>query len=204
MAGYSQILREQYADKPFDQEGQECARRIENGSMRMDALIRDLLSYCSVTRTRVDTGPVETGQVIGETLQALAPDLESGGAEVSVSADFPTVVANRSLLGLALSTILSNALKFVTAEAPPRIRIGHETREGSVRIWVQDNGMGIPPQYHERIFGVFERLKNTQEIPGTGMGLAIAKAAAERMGGQVGVDSQPGQGSRFWIQFPEA
>jgi len=201
MTGFCQILRDQYADKPFDQEGQECARRIEGGARRMDALIRDLLSYCTLARTRVDTGPVEPAQVIGEALRTLAVEIESSKAEVTLSDDFPTVVANPSLLSLALTTLLSNALKFVSSEVRPRIQIGHEVREGRIRIWVQDNGLGIPPQYQERIFGIFERLQNSDEIPGTGIGLAIAKVAAERIGGRVGVDSGPGPGSKFWIEF---
>jgi len=201
MTGFCQILRDQYADKPFDEEGQECARRIEGGARRMDALIRDLLSYCTVARTRVDTGPVDTGLVVRDALRILALEIESAGAEISVPDGFPTVVANPSLLSLALTTLLSNALKFVSSEVRPRIRIGHEVQEGRIRIWVQDNGLGIPPQYQERIFGIFERLQNSHEVPGTGIGLAIAKVAAERIGGRVGVDSEPGAGSKFWIEF---
>jgi signal transduction histidine kinase len=201
MTGFCQILRDQYADRPFDQEGQECARRIEGGARRMDTLIRDLLSYCTVARTRVDTGPVDPGQVVRETLRTLGLEIEEAGAEVSVDDEFPTVVANPSLLGLALTTLLSNALKFVSREVRPKVRIGHELHDGCVRIWVQDNGVGIPPQYQERIFGIFERLQNSQEIPGTGIGLAIAKVAAERIGARVGLDSAAGVGSKFWIEF---
>lgn len=201
MTGFCQILRDQYANKPFDQEGQECARRIEGGAKRMDTLIRDLLSYCTVARTRVDTGPVDPALVIRDSLRILALEIESAGAEISVSDGFPSVVANPSLLSLALTTLLSNALKFVSSEGRPRIRIGHEVEGGRIRIWVQDNGPGIPPQYQERIFGIFERLQNSPDQPGTGIGLAIAKVAAERIGGRVGVDSEPGLGSKFWIEF---
>ena len=201
MTGFCQILQDQYRDKPFDQEGQECARRIEGGARRMDALIRDLLSYCNVARTRVDTGPVDPTQMIREALRNLALEIESSGAGVTVDDDFPTVVANPSLLSLALTTLLSNALKFVSEEVRPKVRIGHDVQDGRIRIWVQDNGTGIPPQYQERIFGIFERLQNSPEIPGTGIGLAIAKVAAERISARVGVESQPGHGSKFWIEF---
>jgi signal transduction histidine kinase len=201
MSGFSQILREQYAGKLFDAEGQDCARRIESGARRMDALIRDLLSYCTVARTKVETAPVDAEPVIRDALLALAPELESRNAHVRLDEGFPTVVANQSLLSLALTILLSNALKFVAPELRPTIRIGYETMNECSRIWVEDNGPGIPPEYQERIFGVFERLEPAPDIPGTGMGLAIAKAAAERMGAKVGVRSEPGRGSRFWLDF---
>ena len=201
MSGFCGILREQYAGRSFDQEGQDYARRIEGGAKRMDALIRDLLTYCAVARSKVEAGPIDAGQVVRESLEGLALEIASGMAEVSVSEEFPTVFAHRSLFCIALTTILSNALKFVTREVRPRIRIGHEIRDGQVRIWVQDNGLGIDPEHQERIFGVFERLESTPELPGTGIGLAIARAAAERMGGRVGVESEPGIGSRFWLEF---
>jgi two-component system sensor histidine kinase/response regulator len=202
MSGFCEILRDQYAGRPFDLEGLEFARRIEGGSRRLDALIRDLLSYCAVARTRVETAPVPVDPVIREALRSLEPELQSKKAEVSADDGFPSVLAHRPLFGIALTALLSNALKFVAEGVRPRIQIGHEARHGRIRIWVQDNGLGIPPEHLDRIFGVFERLHNSPEIPGTGMGLAIARAAAERMGAQVGVDSEPGRGSRFWMEFP--
>jgi signal transduction histidine kinase len=201
MSGFCTILRDQYAGTCFDPEGQDYALRIERGAKRMDALIRDLLTYCTVTRSKVEPGPIEPGAVIREALEGLALEIESEGAEISVSEGFPAIVGHRSLFVIALKTLLSNALKFVSAQSRPKIRIGHEARGGQVRIWVQDNGVGIDPEYQARIFGVFERLENSQENPGTGMGLAIARAAAERMGGRVGVESHPGSGSKFWLEF---
>jgi len=201
MSGFCEILREQYADRPFDEEGQDCARRVEHGARRMDALIKDLLAYCTVARTRVESAPMDAEPVIREALAGLVPELDARRAEVSLTGDFPRVIAHRSMLGLALTTLLSNALKFVEAGVRPAIRIGHEARKGRVRIWIEDNGPGIPTEYQERIFGVFERLKSSPEETGTGMGLAIARAAAERMGAMVGVDSEPGRGSRFWIEL---
>lgn len=204
MSGFCEILRAQYADRPFDLEGQDCARRVEAGARRMDALIQDLLSYCTVTRTRVESAPMDAEPVIREALAGLVAELDARRAEVFVSGDFPKVVAHRSMLSLALTTLLSNALKFVAAGTRPQVRIGHELRKGRVRIWVEDNGPGIPAEHQERIFGVFERLRNSPEDPGTGMGLAIARAAAERMGAQVGVESEPGRGSRFWLEMSGA
>jgi len=84
----------------------------------------------------------------------------------------------------------------------PRIRIRTETSAGNVRLWVEDQGIGIAPEHQERIFRAFERLHPHDEYPGTGIGLAIVRRAAERMGGRAGVESQPGEGSRFWIELP--
>jgi signal transduction histidine kinase len=98
---------------------------------------------------------------------------------------------------------LGNALKFVPPNVSPHVRI-HAESDGLVRLWVEDNGIGIKPEYHHRIFRVFERLHTANQYPGTGIGLAIVQKGVERMGGRVGVESAPGGGSRFWIELPTA
>jgi signal transduction histidine kinase len=98
--------------------------------------------------------------------------------------------------------LVSNALKFVPPEHPPEIRIWAENLGTRIRLWVEDNGIGVPGDARQRIFGVFERLHSTEAYPGTGMGLAIVAKGAARMGGDAGVESQVGNGSRFWIEFP--
>jgi len=103
-----------------------------------------------------------------------------------------------------LSNLLSNAIKFVEAGVPPVVRIRKENRGAQARIWVEDNGIGIAPENHDRIFKVFERLHHREIYPGTGMGLAIVHRALERMGGRVGLESALGRGSRFWFELPEA
>ena len=109
-----------------------------------------------------------------------------------------------SLFSLALlANLVGNSLKYVEKEVRPRVRIWAEQYPDSVRLWIQDNGIGIASEHQERIFHVFERLHGSEHYPGTGIGLAIVRKGAERMGGQVGVQSQPGQGSRFWVQLPK-
>jgi len=95
-----------------------------------------------------------------------------------------------------------NALKFCEEGVDPRVRVWAESGQGKVRVWVEDNGIGIAPEYHERIFGVFERLHTVDRYPGTGIGLAIVRKALERLRGRSGVVSSLGQGSRFWIELP--
>ena len=103
-----------------------------------------------------------------------------------------------------LTNLVSNAIKFVPAGVEPTANIRAETQNGRVRLWVEDNGIGIAPDLHPKLFQVFERLVKPEEYPGTGIGLAIVRKAVERMGGEVGLESQPGRGSRFWIDLPRA
>jgi signal transduction histidine kinase len=105
------------------------------------------------------------------------------------------------LLKEALVNLISNGLKFVRKGVQPRIRIWTEAAGGRVRLWVGDNGIGIAPEHREIIFGVFERLHPVDVYPGTGIGLAIVRRAVERMGGTVGVESGPQEGSRFWLDL---
>jgi signal transduction histidine kinase len=103
-----------------------------------------------------------------------------------------------------ISNLLGNALKFVAPGTEPHISFWTERRQQSLRLWVQDNGLGIAPEHHTRIFHLFERLHTQAEYAGTGIGLAVVRKAVERMGGACGVESAPGQGSRFWIELKAA
>jgi signal transduction histidine kinase len=112
------------------------------------------------------------------------------------------VLGNRTGLARVLCNFAVNAATYVPPGVKPRIVVRAERRGARVRIWVEDNGIGIAPEHHARIFEPLERLHRQDEHPGTGLGLAIAKRAAERMGGAVGVESEPGKGSRFWVELP--
>ena len=102
------------------------------------------------------------------------------------------------------SNLLTNALKFVPEGRKPTVKIRAEPVDGKVRLWFEDNGIGIAPAYWERIFKMFEKAPGAKEYEGTGMGLAIVRKAVERMGGRVGVESTPGRGSKFWVELPKA
>jgi signal transduction histidine kinase len=170
----------------------------------MDVLTRDLLVLARIGRTSLEVRPVDPAPLLREILAGMEEEIAARGAEVTVEEPLPSVLGDRRLVGQALENYLSNAVKFVAPGVSPKVRVRAERRGGRVRLWVEDNGIGVPPEYRERIFRLFERLHTAQEYPGTGVGLAIVQKAADRMGGGVGVESEPGKGSRFWIELPAA
>jgi signal transduction histidine kinase len=204
MHGFSQLLLDEYQDKPLDAEGKNTIRRIMEASRRMDVLIQDLLAYSQLSREAVHVESIELDPILEGVLRDLAPDLDRSGASVKVEGPLPSVPAARATLPRVLTNLISNALKFVPPGVKPMIRIRAERRDGRPRLWVEDNGIGIASEFHTRIFRVFERLNKTEHYPGTGIGLAIVARAMERMGGRVGLESESGHGSRFWIEFPTA
>jgi CHASE1-domain containing sensor protein/nitrogen-specific signal transduction histidine kinase len=228
MASFTNILLEDYASQ-LDDRGKDYARRIANAAQRMDRLVQDLLAYGRLTHTAVPVSNISLENEVNAALDQFSGEIETSGAQVEVCRPLPAVRANTAVLNQILSNLLSNALKFVASKTKPSLRISAEettTRIESpvsgangtpsldvklsaldgkfVRLWIQDNGIGIQPEYHERIFRMFERLHGAESYPGTGIGLAIVRKGVERMGGRVGVESAPGAGSRFWVELPAA
>jgi PAS domain S-box-containing protein len=184
----------------------EIVERIQEATSRMDALLQDLLAYSRMSRLELAHEPLVLADIVREVLAQMEPELEERGAGVTVElpADLPRVIAHSPTTVQAIANLLSNALKFVASEVRPRIIIRGETRGPYVRLSVIDNGIGIDPAHHERIFRVFERLHGPNEYPGTGVGLAMVRRAVERMNGAAGVESASGRGSTFWIELPRA
>ncbi len=200
LRGFSDALLSDHAGS-LDAEGQDYLRRIAASAARMDRLIQDVLSYSRVVRGESPVETVDIGHLlrdIAESYPMLAPDK----ANLVFEGTFPPVRGGEALLTQVFSNLLGNAAKFVPPGARPDIRVWAETRGAKVCVFIRDRGIGIAPEHQERIFGMFEQLGKAYE--GTGIGLAIVKKAVERMGGAVGVDSQPGQGSTFWIELPRA
>ncbi len=199
MRGFSKILMEEHA-LALDTEARNMLRQIERAAERMDRLTRELLHYTRVVRSDFKCEPVNLDEVLDDVLH-LNPALEP--ATILVEKPLPTVLGERTLLAQCLSNLLNNAVKFARPGVPPHVTVSTERHDDCVRIIVQDNGIGIDPRYLGKLFQPFQRLDSSAS-EGTGMGLAIVAKAVQRMGGSVGVSSERGQGSRFWINLPVA
>jgi signal transduction histidine kinase len=198
---FSDILREDYGDR-LDAEGRDYLQRLGQGATRMDRLIEDLLEYSRIARADIHLRPIQTAAILRDIRIHLAVDIEDKKAELTVADPLPLVLGDRMLLTQALTNIVSNGLKFVSVGTVPRIHVSADQREGAVRILIRDNGFGIAPEYHERVFQIFERLNPADAYAGTGVGLAIVKKAVQRMNGRLGIESEVGRGSCFWIELP--
>ncbi len=202
VTGYSQLLLEEYAGR-LDDHGRHLLQRVHSSSEFMDKLLLDLLAFGRAARAPVELGPVEVRKAWDAALLQCNSQIEQSQAHVDAVLPLPVVMAHEATLGQCLANLLSNSLKFVPAGVAPRVRFWAEPREPIMRLWLEDNGVGIPPDQHQRVFRVFERLQGSR-YPGTGIGLSIVRKGVERMGGTVGVESEPGRGSRFWIDLKTA
>ena len=200
LRGLSEVLVEDHAPQ-LGESGSDLARRIADAAERMDALTRDLLDYSRVALTPLELERVDLEPLVDRSLRELEADLADRRAEVEVERPLPCVRGQSVLLGQAVLNLLSNAIKFVEPGTAPRVRVSAVRRANQVRLQVKDNGIGVQPNHLGKLFGVFERLE-PRRFPGTGIGLAIVRKVAERMGGRAGVDSEPGRGSTFWIELP--
>jgi PAS domain S-box-containing protein len=203
MTGFSEALLQDHSSK-LDAEGRDFIQRIAEAGRRMDALIMDILAYSRLSRDEVPLEPVSLDAIVTLVLGQMSKDIRERHAAVTVRSPLPRVVGYGSMLEQVVTNLLSNAVKFSRSGVAPEVVIRAETRDGSVRLWVEDNGIGIAPAYQERVFGLFQRLNPMESFPGTGVGLAIVRRAMERMGGASGVESTLGQGSRFWVELPRA
>ena len=174
---------------------------IVDGAARMKQLIEDLLAYSRVGTRGREFRPVACEEALDKALINLRAAIEAGGATVTHD-PLPVLEADDSQLAQLFQNLIGNALKFHGAEAP-RVHVGAAEHETEWEFLVRDNGIGIEPQYFERIFMVFQRLHNKSEYPGTGIGLAICKKVVDRHGGRIWVESKPGEGSTMHFTLPK-
>ncbi|MEX0834028.1 MAG: PAS domain S-box protein [Actinomycetota bacterium] len=203
MQGLTSALLEDYGDR-LDETGKDFAARIVGAARRMDDMIRDLLSYSRLTRADIELSSVDLADVLNDVREQFSGELQDRGGAVHVEEPLPLVRAHRPTLTHVLLNLLTNAVKFVEEGTAPMIEITAERSGPSVTLRVKDNGIGIAPEHQERIFGMLERLHGVDTYEGTGIGLAIVRRGAERMGGRVGVESRAGKGSTFWVELPVA
>ncbi|HEX7899945.1 MAG TPA: ATP-binding protein [Planctomycetota bacterium] len=184
--------------------GQDSLRRVISSADQMDRLINGLIAFSQLGRSEIPLTRVSLGACVRRVLAELAEDLGRVNAEITLEGDLGDVLGNELFLLQVFRNLLENALKFVRPGARPWIRIQSELRDRRVRVWVEDRGIGLSPAEIARLFRVFERIHSGERYPGTGIGLAIVLRAVEKMGGAVGVESEPGRGSRFWFEIAAA
>jgi signal transduction histidine kinase len=200
MQSFAHLLEEDYSAK-LDDVGRSYLHRIASAASRMDKLVQDTLVYSHVLRVDLRRESVDAEKLLRDMFESY-PDFQEPKAEVIIEGRLPAVQANEAALTQCFSNLLNNAIKFVAPGTKPRVRISADYRGEMVRFWVADNGIGIAERHWGKIFGMFQRLDTSYE--GTGIGLTIVRKAMERMGGTVGVESEPGQGSRFWLELKPA
>ena len=173
-------------------------------AVRLDRLIQDVLSYTRILHSPLPIERVDLDRLVRDIIDTY-PDGQPIKPEIQIKGKLPKVLGNEALITQCDSNLLSNGAKFVAPGTTPRLEISAEEKEpSSVRVWFKDNGIGIAPENHERIFRLFERIHPVGEYDGTGIGLTIVRKAIERMGAQVGFESELGKGSQFWIQLKKA
>lgn len=199
MNQYSQFLLDDF-EQLLPEEGRMYLRRISAASVRLDRLIQDVLTYHQIARSDMTLARVDLDGLSRAIIEEY-PVIHASGAQVEVVSPLLPVQANLAALTQCLSNLLVNAVKFTAPGTKPKIRLWTEQRDGWVRVCVQDNGLGIEQNSIHRIWDIFQQVHECGAQEGTGIGLSIVKKAVERMGGRVGVESQPGLGSRFWFEL---
>jgi PAS domain S-box-containing protein len=199
VSSYMQLLSRRYKGK-LDADADEFIDFAVDGATRMQALINALLSYSRVDTQGKAFEPTDCEQILDATLASLKNAIEDSGAEISRGA-LPTVKADAMQLGQVFQNLIANAIKFRNHHAPV-VRISAEQKGAAWVFTIADNGIGFEPQHAERVFVMFQRLHGKDEYAGTGIGLAVCKKIIERHGGQIWVDSKPGEGTSFHFTLP--
>ncbi|MDB6124361.1 MAG: Multi-sensor signal transduction histidine kinase [Pedosphaera sp.] len=200
MQGYARILLQDHGEK-FEDEPKQFLERIITAANRLDRLIQDVLTYSRTIRGESELSIINLDKLVREVVETY-PALR--GSHIEIVPSTVSVLGYEVALTQCIANLLGNALKFVPAGATPQVKVWSETTGDLVRFWVQDNGIGIAKKDQEKIFEIFSRVHGNDDYEGTGIGLSIVKKAVEKMGGRVGVDSELGKGSRFWIELQKA
>jgi light-regulated signal transduction histidine kinase (bacteriophytochrome) len=201
VASYTQLLAKRYKGR-LDSEADEFIAFAVDGSNRMQGLIQDLLAYSRAGTNEKALHEISSEKALNEALANLRKTIQESGAVVTHDS-LPTLTSDDAQLVLVFQNLVGNAIKYRRAEVP-RVHLSARKNGGNTWIFsVRDNGLGIDPQYFERVFVIFQRLHGREEFKGTGIGLAICKKIVERLGGRIWVESQPQMGSTFYFSLPE-
>jgi light-regulated signal transduction histidine kinase (bacteriophytochrome) len=200
VSSYLQLLERRYKDK-LDSDAEDFIHFAVDGAQRMQKLISDLVNYSRLNTRASEFAPTDLNAVLERAL--------ASSSEAAIDCDacithepLPTLIADAAQVQQLLEQLIDNALKFRNG-GRPTVHVGAEQRDGEWVFFVRDNGIGVSPEYSDRIFGIFQRLHSRSAYPGTGMGLAICKRIVERRGGRLWVESTPGSGSTFYFTMPQ-
>lgn len=203
IGAYLTLLEKDLAGK-LDEDSRECIHFARAGARRMDRLVVDLLEYSRVGRRAKPSKAWSAGPVLEAAVAGLEADIAEAGARVGLPAAFPTLWGDGDELVRLFANLLGNAVKYRAPGRPPLVRVTWATADGMAHFRVADNGIGIPADALERVFGIFQRLHGQGEYEGTGIGLAICRKVAERHGGRIWAEAVPGEGSTFHVTLPLA
>jgi len=208
MQGFANALLEDCGSQ-LDSIGLDYAQRIITAAQRLDKMIQDLLEYSRLGRLEFPLKPISLDTIVSEILFQFQDVIKKTNTQIKVAekgvVPLPDVLGHRGTLIQVVSNLIGNAIKFVPTTVQPQIEVWVEERETAkgcswIRLWVEDNGIGIEPEYQDKVFLVFERLHGRESYSGSGIGLALVRKGMERLGGRSGVESSLHQGSRFWIE----
>jgi light-regulated signal transduction histidine kinase (bacteriophytochrome) len=201
MLAYSEILLNEYADR-LDEEGLLYQQRIRANAERLDGYISGILAYSSLSRQELIREEIDLTNLVRQVIRELSTQIGERKIDISV-AKMPGVSADRGLLRVALTNLISNAIKFTDTQPEPTISIGSIEKNGRVIYFVRDNGIGLDMKFAEIIFETFQRLHGVDQYQGRGIGLALVRRIILRHGGNVWVQSEEGQGATFYFTIGE-
>lgn len=203
MQCYTTLLLEEYGKK-LDATAVGYCAHVSEAAERMDRLILDLMEYAQLGHEAFSCAQISFAQPLHCAIDRLAGEMRSRNARIELTGPWPTVYADAAVLEKILFNLLQNAIRFVAPEVAPVTRVWPEARGSTLRVWIEDNGIGIKPEHRELIFRPFETLHPSHIFGGNGMGLAVVKEGVRQMGGDVGFEPQSTGGTRFWIELPTA
>jgi PAS domain S-box-containing protein len=201
--GFSDRLLRNYTGT-LDEKGRKYLEHIMSSATRMEALVSDLLTFSRIGRMVSKIESDSSLDIVENVISDLRERLKKNVVELVVAEGLPTISCDRERLHQVFENLIGNAIKFTRTTEAPRIEIGYEDKDKFHQFYVKDNGMGIDPQNHRKIFEKFERLEEGEDEEGTGLGLAIVERIATSHGGKVWVESQKGKGATFYFTLPKA
>ncbi|MEW6112658.1 MAG: ATP-binding protein, partial [Thermodesulfobacteriota bacterium] len=203
ISGFAEIIARRHRAS-LNEEGQRYFDNIIEGSAQMGRLIDDLLKYSRLGRRALSLQAVNPLVILRQVTKTLADRIEGLGAKIVIPGTIPAVQGDPTLVEQIFANLVENALLYRRSGVAPIVEVTGTAADGHVVIEVSDNGIGISPEYHQKIFNMFQRLHSYDDYPGTGIGLAIVRKSANLMDGDVWVESEPGCGSRFFVKLIQA